>query len=580
MSVASFFLEFDPSTGNLELEAQALRPQLRTHRVGAATLHFLGHPIADERRDDEAVRAAFERNANVEHFAGALDGNFLILVHDQQSKSLHVISDRFGAYACYWARDGHKLLCSLSLVQLIRHLGSPQLDPAIFVEFLHFRRLFGEKTYDRRCSYLTSAGILHAGTGGVTLKKYWQPDYTAPRLDRRSGSEAIVQGLCRTMQMHLEGAADGRRYALFMSGGLDSRALLTVADPRPACITTCSHYNNEAAVAEQASRIAGAPFAFVPRPEEPYEGLIDEAIWYGGGQHIVTEAHFLGYDSLVGAKADCFLLGLGLDVFLGGLYLPKSPVNWLGRDALHYRLNRPGADLATDFMMGVKYRLWTTDPWIVVKREERERLREAVHDEIATVAGRGRALGAQGFDLWEYLHLHNFSRHYSFLMIQSVRHWAECRAPGLCNDMLDVAIRLPAELKVNSSAYLAALRRLSPELMRLRNANTNIAAGLPLAAQSMLRAGRIAINRLTGAGLRVSPAVSDRSWPPLRETLRTSQELTTAAGALATSERLVALGCFDLAAIARVAEEHARGRHDHSTLLITLITLDQFLRRI
>jgi asparagine synthase (glutamine-hydrolysing) len=377
----------------------------------------------------------------------------------------------------------------------------------------------------------------------------------------------------------MDDGSERERYALLLSGGLDSRALLAAAERPLLCFTTCATFNNEAEVAQEVAQTAGAEFVFVPRPARPYDGHISDLVFYGGGQHLLTEGQFIDYESSMGTANRCHFIGLGLDVFLGGLYLPKQPVRWFGRDTLHSRLNELGDDVASAFIDGVKYRLKTDDPWDVVADGCKSRLREQLHTAIEEIANQGRALGAQGYDLWEYLHLHNFGRHYSLLMIQSIRHWGECRAPALCNDLLDITIRLPAELKANSTAYLDALNRMSPRLMKIRNANTNIAAGVSFPRQSAVRAVNKVMNVL-GAQRRVSPLGRERSWPTPRETIAASEQLQTAVNALPLSERLASVGIFDLDRVRSYVNDHNAGRRDHSILLLALTTVDEFLRQV
>jgi asparagine synthetase B (glutamine-hydrolysing) len=575
---ARFLLEHDARTGTLAVTAEGLHPPLRRHKAENRECLLLGHPIAEGQRDDAAVMRLFQSSADLESFARALDGNFLIVVHSPADKSLHVISDRFGAFAFYWSDRGNgRVAGSLSLVELVRHLGGVKLNENALAQFMHFRRVFGEVTADSRCQFLTSAGILSNGPGGTHVRKYWESDYAAPRLRGRQASDAIAAALRRTMSAHMEESAT-RRYALFLSGGLDSRALLAGSADRPFCVTTCASFNNEAEVAQDIARTANAGFEFVPRPATPYDGHIADAVYYGGGQHIVSEAHFLGYQSQIRHPADCFFLGLGLDVFLGGLYLAKKPARWLGRDTLHYKLQALPKDIAGAFSSGVKYRLATSDPWQVVAPSARQRLQDGIRHSLDEIAERGRALGADDHDLWEYLHLHNFGRHYSFLMIQSVRHWAECRVPALCNDLLDIAIRLPANEKLNSRAYLGALQQLAPELMKIRSANTNIRAGMPFRRQSVVRAARKAANAL-GGGFRVSPASAERSWPRPAQTLQGSPELSAAVAALPRSDHLAGTGLFDMTAIGRHVSDHHEGRRDHSVLLLVLVTMNEFLKQ-
>jgi asparagine synthetase B (glutamine-hydrolysing) len=577
MTLSSLSVGYDPLSDLMDITTQALRPSLRRHESNGAKIHIVGYPACDSRSEDKIIIQKLLGAKSIEAFARELDGNFLILI--QKDKSLDIITDRFSSRAFYFSSENGRLIGSTSLVGLVRQLGQFVPDQSAFVEFLHFRRVFGDKTYDARCQFLNSASILTCDRNGCRVRKYWQPDYAKRRLGLNDGADRIADGLQKTMRVNCGDADANRRYALFMSGGLDSRALLLAANEKPLCVTTCVRYNNEAEVAQDVAKMMHAPFLFVPQPSTGYDEHVEESVFYGGGQHVLTEAHFIDYGPKVGSEAECFILGLGLDVFLGGLYLPKRPVNWLGREALHFVLNPIKDDLTDTFVRGVKYRLKSSNPWHVIKSVTRDRLRCSVHQSIADVVGQGKALGAGGYDLWEYLHLHNFSRHYSFLMADSIRHWGECKIPALCNDLLDVAISLPAQLKVNSQAYLAALNKLSPDAMKIRNANTNVAAGLPFRQQSMIRAGRIVLKKF-GARVRVSPAASERSWPAPRDILHASPVLMAAAKALPDSEFLDVLDMLDRDAVRNKVDDHFEGRTDESILLLMLITLNEFLRQV
>ena len=56
--------------------------------------------------------------------------------------------------------------------------------------------------------------------------------------------------------------------------------------------------------------------------------------------------------------------------------------------------------------------------------------------------------------------------------------------------------------------------------------------------------------------------------------------LAEAAAAIAHGSALAETGWFDAAAIARLAEEHRRGRRDHGRLLWQLLMLEKSLQRL
>ena len=371
--------------------------------------------------------------------------------------------------------------------------------------------------------------------------------------------------------------SDDRRFGLLLSGGLDSRALLAAAGRPMPCITTALARNNEVAVAAEVAAAAGAAHHFLPRPPALYDPVLDDAVFLTGGMQLYSEAHFLGYGPQLLPLADSLLIGLGLDIFLGGLYLPKDPAEVFGRPALHHRLRPLSADPAGDFIAGVKYRLRTTDPFRLVKASARDRLAAHLRRAVEEILARGRALGAEGVDLWEYMHLHNLSRHYSFPMMAAIRTFADCRAPALENRLFDLAIAMTAEQKLDGTPYQEAITLLKPELMALRNANTNLPAAYSLRRQSLIKALRMAGNRLFGTGYPQSPGWRERSWPSPKAALEANPEIHRRIRALPRSERLEALDFLDRDALAGLVEEHDAGRHDHAICLNVLLTIERFL---
>lgn len=565
----------------MRLSENNLRPPARRFTVRGCELLLLGHPIVDGARDDLSVRTAFMRTQDLGDFAQSLDGGFLILLHNPAAHTLDVITDRFGSYAFYYLDEGKgRMRGGLSLKDAASGDAGPIDERAIF-EFLYLRRLLGEKTFLQNCRYQISASILTSARGCLSINQYWQPDYKQSKLDRGEAANSIADALRNSVDLHMEkGTNQNRRYGLFLSGGLDSRALLAAAKRPLASVTTALKPNNEVSVAREVAECVGSPFTYIPRPSKPYDAHVEDAVSMTGGQQIFTESQFLAYGPLLANHADCYFIGLGLDIFFGGLYLPKEPVRWLGRKTLHNRLLPLSDDLISDYLHKIRYRLSTTDPWRFVKADRRHDLSEGLRDSVEEILRRGRERGAESYDLWEYMHIHNLSRHYSFPMIQSIRTWAECRAPALSNKLFDTSFRLDATEKVNSEAYLLALKKLSPALMNIRNANTNIRAGMSYKGQSFKRAGRFFSNRLFQTQFLLGPTHDQRSWPRPCEVLASSNVLQKAISKLPKSDVLSTLTFLDLQAISTMVHEHQQGSHDHAIALFMLLTVETALEHL
>ena len=554
-----------------------LFPAPRLHRLEQSVLVLAGHPIASGQRDDASVVAAFRRAGSVEAFSRGLNGSFIILIYDLASGDLRIINDRFSGLALYVAADNGHVVAGTDFRKVLRHkrqAGGGRVDPVQVWSLLALRRLLGEDTLAEGVQYLRSASILTLTAAGSTEQsQYWQPNLSGHAAGGAALVDAIAQRLEAAVQQHM---SDPRRHGLLLSGGLDSRAIIAAADTPPTCITTCLTRNNEFAVAAEVASIAGAQHHFIPRPEAPHDGCLDEAAALAAMQ-VYNETQFMGYGPAIAPLADVVMIGLGLDIFFGGLYLPKKPTAFLGREGLHHRLLPLPADLADFYLGTVKYRLRTSDPASGRRPDARQRRRDGLRSKVEAILERGRGLGGSGYGLWEYMHVHNLSRHFSFPMMTSVRTFDECRAPGLDNDLFDLALKMTAADKCDGTPYQRAIARLNPAMMRVRNANTNLPAGWPLRTQTVAKAASFAFPWLPGMARR-SPAWTDRSWPLPRTVLAHSPHILARAETLPDSAVLHQAGIFDPGAIRSILDEHKSGRADHAVLINLLLTVDSVLQ--
>jgi len=566
--------------GNLELIAKNLHPSLGRWDFPGRTVHIWGDPALDNVIAADRVAKVVGTTDNLVALARSLDGCFLIFVEDHARGRLRIVNDRFASFALYYGVWGGRFRFSTSFKHLLdegRAAGAVRIAPAKVYEFLHLRRLLGVATLAEGLSALDSASVLTVdqATPVGRVEKYWKPNLAYSRDGRDVLAERLAEALQRAMALAM---SDGGAQALLLSGGLDARALLAAAPRPPVCLTTALTDNNEVAVARDLAGLKGAEHRYVARPPTLYGGRVDDAVFLGGMQSFV-EAQFLGYGDLFEPLPDVLHLGLGLDIFFGGLYQPKSAPRFAGRSLLHYAL-RPLPDgseeLARAYLGGVGYRLKTT-PITRILAVEAASYVEALHGEVTALMRQAQDLGGDAYAAWEYMHLHNLSRHYSFPMAASIRTFARCRIPALTAELFDLAFALRPEDKANSTVYLMALKRLAPALMAVRNANTNLPAHWPLSVQSVMNVGRSVANRV-GAGLRTAPPWWERSWPPQRAAISENPDIGETVRALPRSDVLGRLGFLDMDGIGAVVAEHMAGSADHAAMLNLLVTLEHCLR--
>ncbi len=566
------------SDGVLCIEAENVHPPPRRHRRGTKDIFLFGNPIADGKREDCAVLELLERESPLSRSIALLNGSFIVLVYDAERKKLTIANDRFAAYGLHLARTGNTWWAASSLKWLWNRVAfEEKIDEGGVAQFLFLRRLLGDRTLMTGVRYLPAASIFDiAADSSACEQRYWWPDYSkdAPKDSELPG--ILADGLRAAVAAH---QSDGRKYGLLLSGGLDSRAILAASSKTPACYTTCLRENNESALARAVAQSAHAPFHFVPRPADIYNEVLDDAVFLTGGEQTYVEAQFLTYADRWPDPPDTFLIGLGLDIFFGGLYLPKQPASIFGRQLLHFKLNPIAGEFSDEVLGKVGYRLKQSDPNLVVCADRRAAVWDGLRHSIESVARRGRDCGAEGFDLWEYMHIDTLSRHYSFPMMMSVRTYADCRAPAFDNNLLDLSVSMTARQKLNGTAYQKAIAILSPALGRIHNANTNLPARMPLPQQTLIKMARYAAHKVLGTSYPVAPSRIDRSWPSAKESLESCSLIMGHIRDLPRSERLAAISFVDMDGVRHVVEDHLAGRADHAVMLNLLLTIDRALDR-
>lgn len=344
----SFSMSYDPN-GQFPVDETAgysdqylrvhwfnMHPQVRIHHLDGTVLFLIGNPIAANRRNDESVLTLYKNQPGIKEFARCLNGSFLVIEYCKKSKIVKVINDRFASLAFFYSMQENILHGSLSLKQLtseLRKRSQLRIDAMAVFEFLYFRRLFGEKCIEKSCRYLSSASILDSALVAQqrTEYKYWEPDYEK---EGPKGKRLIRELAARLRHSTEQNMSDDRSYGLLLSGGLDSRAILASAKYPINCYTTCLEKNNEYDVAASVAKAVGANHYFIPRPPSLYDPYIDDSVFLTGGQQIYVEAQFMGYGELIKETTNTLFIGLGFDIFFGGLYLFKKTRQLWG--ARHY----------------------------------------------------------------------------------------------------------------------------------------------------------------------------------------------------------------------------------------------------
>lgn len=205
--------------------------------------------------------------------AGRLEGPFFMAVCDRLRQRLVLCNDRFGLYPHYYCVDQGRLVFAPEVKGV---LAAPFVRRALnltaVAEYMRFQHLLGVKTFHEGVLQFPngSVGTFDLRSGTWSLTPYWDwghiPDNAHVNFD-----EAVEEAgrLMEAAVVRL--ASDALRPGVFLSGGLDSRAiigLLPRRDPPPVSATFGARESRDVVYAGQIAAAVGSRHKWFDLPED------------------------------------------------------------------------------------------------------------------------------------------------------------------------------------------------------------------------------------------------------------------------------------------------------------------------
>lgn len=155
-------------------------------------------------------------------FAEMLNGQFNIVLYERRSPTVKIFNDRLAYRPLYYLQRGGLSLFAVEK-KAIFALAEARFDPNGLVEFFAFGHNLEDRTVFRNVQVMPQGAVLRLDASGTGARQYWRPRYSdvggPSGLDE--SAEELGRRLCRAAAVR---AKRPRRYGIFLSGGLDSRA--------------------------------------------------------------------------------------------------------------------------------------------------------------------------------------------------------------------------------------------------------------------------------------------------------------------------------------------------------------------
>jgi asparagine synthase (glutamine-hydrolysing) len=410
-----------------------------------------------------------------------LKGSFCAVILDETAKKLVLISDRLGSYPLYWCNGPDHFSFASELKSLLRDPAlHPTLNPRAIADYLAFGFIFGDKTLAEQVRLLPAASTLTYcwEDGHCTLERYARLD-TSFQPWEGTKAEYLVT-LCEAFNDAVHRTLRGEhRFGISLSGGLDSRAILSAIDcaQTPIAAYTLGEQGcADEVIAKKLAQIAGATHYFDAIDSQYLEGFLPNL-----GQMVsLTDGMYLshGLTEMLALqlleKSDCSVLLRG-----HGGELAKASLAWpLHTDERIYamqnkeefvsylleRLNYVGRQVALR-------ELFSEDWWASLEGGARRSLEESIADVRLAPP-----------DLCSYLYLEEAHRRFTIPSLELFRNLVEVRLPFVDEDFLAVLFRAPTCWRDGTDVHRAIIGANLPAFLNVRNSNT----GAPVNAGPIL----------------------------------------------------------------------------------------------
>lgn len=284
----------------------------------------------DAKSDPEFLAQFFERKISFDSLQ-EIDGFYAAAVCDSKTERVYLLCDRYGLRHLYWTVTQEGLAWSSEVkAMLALPAFDVKIDPVAAKQFMELGYLLNDRTWFKDVHLLDSGSVLEWDITKQCIVKqhrYWWWD-SIPQRNQAEITDDLVDELGDIFRKAVERRCNpNERVGLMLSGGLDSRAILSAVpeDQRPLHSITfgqpgCVDFR----LAERASRVKNAT-------HHAYDintlNWLDPRIagtWWTDGQFDLQHMHAVVANEFVRDKYSINLNGYAGDLILGGSYLSQN----------------------------------------------------------------------------------------------------------------------------------------------------------------------------------------------------------------------------------------------------------------
>ncbi len=501
--------------------------------------------------------------------AGLLKGAFCAAILDDNTGALVLVADRLGSYPIYWFQADDRFVFASELRAALRDHPRPTLNAAAVADFIKFGFPMGDKTLAKGVDMVPAGSTLTCctRTGTVQVQQYASlAELFAPaNVDRATYLEEVRDAASGSMDRAVAGA---HRFGLSLSGGLDTRVILSAMDRRghsagTATFTLGGRGCADEVIGYQLARMARTTHQFVALDDH----YLDDLLPIVRQMVSLTDGMYLshGFTEMLAlqgfAGSDCAVLLRG-----HAGELAKASTAWPFHTDDRVRA-MTAADEFVPYLMsrlthvsrGDAAREVLTDPWV----ESLDGASAATSLQQSIDSARLHPV-----DLCSYVYLKEYHRRVTIPSLEIFRNVADVRLPLADIDLLAAVLRGRPTWRDGVSIHQALIKANDPRYLRVRNPNTGAPAGAGPLQEAILDKVNSLLRRLNVYGYRHYHSFD--GW------MRRS--LLNLVDRVVLDKDTLARGVYRESTVRRMAAEAHAGKQDHDDLLQALVIVELWQR--
>lgn len=420
--------------------------------------------------DLEYCLEAYEKSG-VE-FIHKLNGNFVLLIHDFKNNKTIIANDRFAFRVHYYALHNGSLILAPEPKAILQDKSFPkEIDDDGLITFLCFGDFLNGKTLFKEIHAVEPASILTFDGNRLRVEKYWRFKY-AP--DYSKTDEKIVKDLVESFKHAVKiRTKDALRYSVTLSGGLDSRTVLsTLVSEKNATVNAITWGKPECIEAKIAKQVTGRlgvkNHIVIDITPELVLNYAEKELFLTDGHSYVGEGYVYPVMREAKKTTDVILDGFALDVTLGGSYLTSDKVFYKGKDFLNVLLN--SKPYVRYFYANNNLKLLLKPKYYEKAKNIPYRMFKAEYDKLQS-----KEYGNKTDEF--AMNVHMASTQVADI---TARNFVEVTHPTADNALVDVLLTIPPEKRLHHKLYRKFLKKIAPDMAKIPYNKTMIRPDFPI----------------------------------------------------------------------------------------------------